>query len=78
MVAGFGKLLLCLQIISRKMEVSCAEPSHSGKTNVNNISKSHVAITFWVGYPFLPKYGMDLSIGTTAITCVPSFAPMQS
>ena len=60
------------------MEVLCAEPSHPGKTNVNNISKSNAAITFWVGYPFLPKYGMDLSIGITAITCVPSITPMQS
>ena len=60
------------------MEVSCVEPSHPGKTNVNNISKSYAAITFWVGYPFLPKYGMDLLVGTTAITRVPSIAPMQS
>ena len=60
------------------MEVPCVEPSHSGKTNVNNISKSYAAITFWVGYPFLPNYGMDLSVGTTAITCVPLIAPMQS
>ena len=60
------------------MEVSCAAPSHPGKTNVNNISKSHAAITFWVEYPFLPKYGIDFSVGTTAITCVPSIVPMQS
>ena len=60
------------------MEVSCVEPSYPGKTNVNNISKSHAAITFWVGYSFLPKYGMDLSVGTTAMACVPSIAPMQS
>ena len=52
--AGCRKLLLCLRIVSRKMEVLCAKPSHPGKTNENNISKSHAAITFWVGYPFLP------------------------
>ena len=30
------------------MWVSCAAPSHPGKTNVNNVSKSYAAITFWV------------------------------
>ena len=75
---GCRKLLLCLQIVSRKMKVSCVAPSHPSKTNVNNISKSHATITFWVGYPFLPKYGIDFSVGTTTTTCVSSIALMQS
>jgi hypothetical protein len=74
---GFRNLIFGLSIASRNILVSCALPSHSAQTNVNCMSKLHVAIIFWVGTHFLPINGIWFSCDTQTHTCVPLIALIQ-
>jgi len=58
--------------------MSCAEPGHPATIKVNLMSKSHMASTFWVGYPCRPICWTNLEDGTTTLIWVPSIAPIQS
>jgi hypothetical protein len=74
---GCGNLSPYLSWASLKTLISWTEPGHPTTTNVNLISKSHMAKTFWVVYPCLLVCWTTWLVGTTTDMCVPSMAPMQ-
>ena len=65
-----------LSMATARMRASCVEPSQPASTYVNLRSKSTTAITFYVGFDFLPLKSRCMCLGTLAKTWVPSMAPM--
>lgn len=66
-----------LEIASRNILESDADPSHPGNTYINLISLAHTPRTLVDISPFLLRY-LGLSIaGTLTSMCVPSSAPRQ-
>lgn len=68
---------LGLEIASRRIRPSCADPSQPGKTYINSISGEHTPRTFRAMVPFLVRYLGRSSQGTLTRIIVPSRAPKE-
>ena len=76
-VGGYGKTWLYLVIESVNTLMPCTKPGHPARINVNLISKSQIASTFYVVLPLQNMCWIILWLGTTTGMWVPSSAPIQ-